>query len=248
MSEDAAKLLQQRRERERRRQERWCSCVSCGELTCWLLVAVPLALLYRRVLVPFLASSPWVKSIKQRGVVESAADGLRYVGLDVDGKDPTSYSGAFAVWLHHKLYRAAVFVATADGLTLTLTAAAVVMVLVLLSWGISAGCKRLCMSSAEKELEAIEREMAEADDLLKQAMDSLPARERAKFMVELEELEKRQQKKQKAAQAKRPYDPMAGLDAVISSDDDCGGRGAGAGSNNSYRQQRRAKPKKSGRR
>jgi hypothetical protein len=58
-------------------------------------LAVPLAYVYRLVLIPLLANSDLVKAAKQRGILESIGDAAGYLGIDLYGRQPGSITGAF---------------------------------------------------------------------------------------------------------------------------------------------------------
>jgi hypothetical protein len=56
-------------------------------------LSLPLAFLYRQVLLPLLANSTFMRALKRRGLVESIGDAAAYVGVDLFGRTPGSVSG-----------------------------------------------------------------------------------------------------------------------------------------------------------
>ena len=65
------------------------------DLALCAVLAVPMALTYRLVLVPTIANSTFVRDLKRRGFVESVGDVGKWIGIDLLGRDSASFLGSF---------------------------------------------------------------------------------------------------------------------------------------------------------
>ena len=90
--------------------------VSLKDIAVCALFAFPCALLYRLVLLPFLANLDFVRSAKARGFPKLLDDFVGFLGLDLEGKDPNSWSG----WFSNKVARCLDWLAWCECLTTVL--------------------------------------------------------------------------------------------------------------------------------
>lgn len=73
-----------------------CGFLTVKEIVVCFALAVPAAFLYRNVLVPVLAGLDIVRYAKGRGAIQLLNDAFTFAGLDLEGKDASTWSGYFA--------------------------------------------------------------------------------------------------------------------------------------------------------